>query len=70
MFVDEAGKNLPGTNPLAYNENLKITDKKSVITLAPGVNIIKHFFSLRLIYTMEKIALSWSILKKSVFKTH
>jgi hypothetical protein len=34
---------LPGTNTPACYENLKITDKKSFITLAPGVNLIKQF---------------------------
>jgi hypothetical protein len=36
-------KGLPGTNTLAYYENLLITDRKSFITLDPGVNFIKLF---------------------------
>ncbi len=32
----------PGTNTLAYYEHVK--NGKSFITLAPGVNVAKHFY--------------------------
>jgi hypothetical protein len=37
-------KSLPGTNALAYYENLSITDKKVFITLASGAKVTKRFF--------------------------
>jgi hypothetical protein len=36
-------KSLPGSNTLAYNEKSLIVDKKSLIILKPGPNVIKHF---------------------------
>ncbi len=38
-------KGLPGTNILAYYEHLQILVIKTSITLSPGVNLIKAFFS-------------------------
>jgi hypothetical protein len=44
VFVRWDWKSLPGTNALAYNKNLLITDEISFITLGPGVEVMKLFF--------------------------
>jgi hypothetical protein len=44
VFVRIGWKFLPGTNTLAYYEISEL-HTKNFITLAPGVNLIKHFWS-------------------------
>ncbi len=50
-------KGLPGTNTLAYYEHLQIMDVKSLITFAPGGNLIMLFSSS---WTIRTNALAYS----------
>jgi hypothetical protein len=45
-MVDETGKGLPVTNTLAYLALSSVMKwKKSFITLTPGINVVKLFYS-------------------------
>jgi hypothetical protein len=50
-------KVIASSNTLAYLASLKVTKEKCFITLAPGVNVIKHFSSSSLPLTPNLVVL-------------